>query len=837
MSQIINKYYYPFFLVIVFISSNASLAQRVVGTVLDTEDNTSIPFVNVYIKGTSIGTTTDFNGKFKLKYNSNKTKKDSIIFSFIGYGTKTIALKIFKNKSIIHLKKGGEILKEIVLSANGLSYGDYLMRQIISNKRYNNPDRVKKSQFTETVILSVFLANLNKSIVEKNRFKKNRNAFIAGSDSTVMMPISLTKEIIKHRINKDENINSKEIISTEQEGTLEQSNSLIETTINQKITQEINFYNENIDLLGRGFQSPITSNYKSYYKVYLSDSIIVNGVKHYEFQYYPKNEKSAAFDGSFWVESETFALTKIKANVPIDANINFIKKLEFELEYKKAAKRKWYVKSQKTKTTFSFINPKKKKGRYFSVQKHQKYTDFQFDYIENDESEITTIQKSITNNPILIDLDFEELHLDSLEFKAIKGIRQLKNNNYIKFIDRFGAMTLNGYYNLNKFDLGPYFDFYFKNGIEGSRFTLPLRTSEKMFKNFSVGGYLGYGTKDKAFKYGFNTKYLLSSEKRTILSLNYFDDFRTITQSRYMEFVRENPYSMNGGGNILSIFSDGSRLNYSLLRQKHLDIGISHEATENIRYLIRPFYDKFKENTYNRLTHNSINVDGFRNIGMLLDLRYSKARNFDQQYFSRFYYGTTKPVYHLTTEVGHNKILDNSSDYSSYYLRLNVSVKKKFLFGAKFVRLYFDGGYIFGIVPYPILNNPSGNQNIGLARYNYNLLNPTSFSSDAFASLHLSFNGGGFLFNKIPILSSLNIRESMSFKSFYGKLRDNHSQFFKLPTDLVELQKGPYTEIGIGVTNIFKVLRIEYVRRLNLGSFFDNVSEKNGIKLRIEVSF
>ena len=820
-------------LLIIFISSNALVAQRIVGTVIDTEDSTTLPFVNILVKGSSIGAISDIDGNFKLKTDATIAKTDSVVFSFIGYKTKTIALKDFKNKSNVYLDRSAESLGEIVLTADISSYDEYLMRQILINKRYNDPGRIKKSQYNETALLSVFLASLDKDIVEKKKFKKNKNAFIVESDSTVMMPILLSKEIIRHRIDKDKNINNAQIISIEQEGTLEQLTSLVKATINQKITQNINFYDENIDLLGRSFQSPISSNYKAHYRIYLSDSTMIDDVKHYKFEYYPKNEKSVAFDGSFWVEANTFALTSIDATLPDIANVNFIKKLSFEVTYDRVGEKNWYVSSQKSKTKFSFTTSKKKEGRFFSAQKHQKFTDFTLDY---DENEAIEIKKPLIGESISMNLEEGQGKLDSLEFRAITGIRDLKNNGYIKFLDRFGAMTLNGYYNLNKFDLGPYFDFYFKNGIEGSRVTIPLRTSEKLSKNLSVGGYLGYGFKDKSFKYGFSSEWLLPSDKRTVLSARFSDDFESIAQSRYIEFVQENPYS-RGGGNILSVFANNSNLNFALLRRKHIELNVSYEATENIRYLFRPFYDRFEENEFNRLIHNSQAVEGFRNTGALLDIRYSRARNFDQQYFSKIYYGTTKPVYHLTAELGENKLIDPSSDYSKYYARINASVKKKFLLGTTFIKAFVDGGYIFGEVPYPLLNNPSGNQSIGLARFNYNLLDPTSFSSDAYVNVHLSFNGGGFIFNKIPWLSSLNVRESMSFKMFYGTLRDEHSQFFESPVGLVALGKEPYFEAGIGVGNIFKVLRIEYVRRLNTASFFDQVSSKNGIKLRVEVSF
>ena len=827
-------------ILVLFLSSSALFAQRLKGTVIDEKDGLPIPLVNVYIKGTSEGSTTDFDGKFKIKNTRNLTIRDSIVFSYVGYKVKTIGVKDFKPNSTIKLSDDAESLKTVVLSGKGFTkYEDYLMSQIIRNKRKNNPERITKSQFLETSILSVFLANLNKDIIEKRRFKKSAQAFIKETDSTVMMPILMSKEIKRHRIDEDNNINNEKILDIEQEGTLEQLSSLVKSTINQKITQNVNFYDENIDLLGRSFQSPIGSSYKSYYRMYLADSAMVDGVKQYKFEYYPKNEKSVAFDGHFWFESETFALTEIEATLPTVANVNFIKKLSFEVEYDKTKKDStWYVKSQKSNTKFSFVNSKKnKESRFFFAQKHQKYSDFQLEFSKTD-SLVATTNKSLFNAPISIDMDNNTTELDSLELNAIKGIRTLKDNGWIKFLDRFGAMTLNGYYNLNKFDLGPYFDFYLKNGIEGSRLTLPLRTSAKFSEKFTVGGYVGYGTKDKDWKYGLETKFLLSNEKRTVLSAKYYDDFRTIAANRYIEFVQENPYS-RGGGNILSVFANEDKLNFRMLRQKHLDVTLTHEATENARYLFRPFYERFEDNVFNSLTHNGVNQGGFRTLGMLVNLRYSKARNFDQQFFSRIYFGTTKPVYHLTAEVGHNKIINspNNNEYSAFYARLNASMKKKFLLGSTFIKMYANAGYVLGKVPYPILNNPSGNQSLGLARFNYNLLNPTSFSSDVYANLHLSFNGGGFLFNKIPLLDRLNIRESMSFKAFYGKLNNNHNEFFELPSDLVELQDTPYMELGVGVANIFKVLRIEYVRRLNSGTFYDAISEKGGLKLRIEVSF
>ncbi len=802
------------------------------GTIKEYYERTTIPYVNVFIKGKPIGTVSNEEGVFELEYTTGKPRKDSIVFSFIGYKTKTISLKDFKNESVIYLKHGNS-LNEVVLSKRLSTYEEYLLDQIISNKKKNDPHSVKKKTFKEISFLSVSLSNLDSSFIKKRVFRKNEDAFIAQRDSTFTFPVFFSKEIIKHYVDRNKNIETHQVLEKIEEGALNRLKNTVKNFINFRIAQDINFYDENIDFLGRSFKSPIASDYKSYYKIYLSDSTLIDGVKHYKFGYYPKDEKSIAFDGSFWVESETFALTEIEAALPNLANVNFINGLEIDIAYHKASKYNWFVKSRKSKTKLSFSDSKEIK--YFSIEKNQNYLDFQLD-VDN----ISTISSSsLAVTPKGIKRDSLEIGLNPQDVKIIESIENIQDNLFVKFLDKFGGMTLSGYYNLGKVDIGPYFDLFYRNGIEGRRVTLPLRTSEKVNENFTVGGYIGYGSKDKEAKFGFETKFKLPLEKRTVLSFKYFNDYRAITPDRYLEFVRENPFSQ-GSGNILSVFTRTKDLNYNLLKQRHFDITFTHEVTQNARYLIRPFYDRYTGNEFsefNTFNHNSINVNTYQNYGAILNLRYSKSRSFDQHFFSRFYYRNPIPIYQLTVEIGENKISENSINYTSFYTRFNAAVKKKVLLGSMHAKTYLDIGYIHGDVPYPLLRNSSGNQSIGLARFNYNLLNVTSFSSDFYTNLHIDFNGGGILFNRIPFLSEFNVRESLSFKMFYGTLRDDHNKFLKIPGNLVELNGEPYAEIGVGLINIAKFLRIEYVRRLNTGTFFKGVSSKHGIKARFEITF
>jgi hypothetical protein len=47
----------------------------------------------------------------------------------------------------------------------------------------------------------------------------------------------------------------------------------------------------------------------------------------------------------------------------------------------------------------------------------------------------------------------------------------------------------------------------------------------------------------------------------------------------------------------------------------------------------------------------------------------------------------------------------------------------------------------------------------------------------------------------------------------------------------------PYAEIGVGLTNILKFLRVEYVHLLGNHYLDEPFTDKHGIRIRAEVSF
>jgi hypothetical protein len=72
----------------------------------------------------------------------------------------------------------------------------------------------------------------------------------------------------------------------------------------------------------------------------------------------------------------------------------------------------------------------------------------------------------------------------------------------------------------------------------------------------------------------------------------------------------------------------------------------------------------------------------------------------------------------------------------------------------------------------------------------------------------------GLILNQIPLIKNLNFREMFSYNFAYGSLRQAHGNLLDYPTQLQSL-KEPYSELGVGLTNIFRLFSIQSMWRLS----------------------
>ena len=791
--------------------------QTFTGTVRDADTKETMPFVNILIQGTEIGGFTDVDGNYKL---IGPMDTATLIFSYLGYAPTAHFQKAGGKPSKVKLS-----IKDVEIDAVTIvpeySYDHYLFKQILAHKAQNNPDKNTKGEYLDYSRTFVCLSNLNIDIKDKRIFKGSETAFMQESDSSLLMPIFFSEEVTTHEAAKSE------VIRSRTNGILQQMDQQVQSLITERLTARMNFYDEQLVFLTRGFPGPLAHGARLFYNIYVVDSAEIEGVKQYKFDFYPKNSRNITFRGSFWVEDGTFALIKVSASLPNTANINFVRDLGMEVSYRKGPNGTWFYDSQtmQMKIALSKKDPGKKQKSSYLVRKT---IDFHAPESWNT-PDVTVNAANLTG--LSDDKVFSQVRrtdLDSFEVVATKGIATLQDNNFVKLADRFAAMGFTGYFNAGKIDLGPMYDTYRRNAVEGNRFTLSMRTSQQFADNFSLGGYLGYGFKSKELKYGGNINYQFNTKSRTTLSLKYSDDYYALSRNKFIEFVRENPFSQ-GDGNPISNFT--STRNPYILGRQHLSLSLQLQTKKDIGLLIRPFHNRYKGTTNVSFSKDSGN--SFLNTGILLDARFSFHQKYDDIFFNRFYYGNGKPVIHLTAEVGRNQVNQKATPYA----HLQASIKNRFVLGPVSVKMLIDAGYIAGKVPYPLLHLPRGAQSLGLGRYNYSLLNQASFASDVYSNAYLAMNGGGIIFNRLPLIKKLNLRESVSFKAFYGRMTRNHEDIFQLPNGIYKAPNSPYMEVGLGVSNIFKFLRVEYVRRMSDSPFLDKVSSKNGIRMRIQMSF
>jgi hypothetical protein len=155
-----------------------------------------------------------------------------------------------------------------------------------------------------------------------------------------------------------------------------------------------------------------------------------------------------------------------------------------------------------------------------------------------------------------------------------------------------------------------------------------------------------------------------------------------------------------------------------------------------------------------------------------------------------------------------------------------------------------EGGYLFGQVPFPLLDIHHANQSYAFQLYSYNLMNFQEFVSDHYASISIDHNFNGFLFNRVPLLKKLKLREIIDFKALWGGVRSendptNNANLLRFPAGAnggtYALGSTPYIEGSVAVGNIFKVLRIDLVKRF---TYLDNpgVSEY-GVRAFVKFDF
>jgi hypothetical protein len=404
--------------------------------------------------------------------------------------------------------------------------------------------------------------------------------------------------------------------------------------------------------------------------------------------------------------------------------------------------------------------------------------------------------------PVQADSLLNEENYPALQlFKKMMGNRKIPDCSYRLLV--FGSDLLTDGYlpthrlkEKSKFNIGPIASFAGQNSIEGIRLALGGATTSRFDKRFYFKIFGAYGFRDERFKYtgavawSFNGKDP-GREAKDVNSLfvRYRYDIRSLNE----------------------YFSPVDRQNIFLSCKRQQENSMIYQQRGSVGY-IRKFGGGLGAEVWGFL-QREVPAGDLQLISEDEQGRKMATGYYDVSGIGLKLYCT--PYITATYQQGIKGLL--SGDYSYRYAE--VAAKKTFPATFGRVVLHASAGRIWGDVPFTLLAVPNYNLSFGILQGGYSMMNLLEFINDKYVSFDVEAHFNGLLFDKIPVVSGLHPKEVISFSGLYGglspgKLPENNRMLFVFPEFSGLMGKDPYLEVGIGLENIFKMFRVDYVRRL-----------------------
>ncbi|MDQ3190054.1 MAG: DUF5686 and carboxypeptidase regulatory-like domain-containing protein [Bacteroidota bacterium] len=792
---------------------------KVMGKVIDAETKESLPFVNLVFKGTRIGTTTDFDGKFLIETNQ---LVDSIIISSVGYEPLTKPLLRSKTQTInFELKPSSVQLREVIIKP-GENPAHALLKNIINNKSKNNRESLESFEYEVYNKVQFDLNNIPDEYKNKKIFKHFKFIFdnIDSTGEKPALPMFITETLSEVVYRKKPRALKEQIKAVKISGVKNES-------INQfmgDIYQNVNIYDNYILVFGKSFVSPIADFGLLYYKYYLIDSTHIDNRWSYHVSFMPRRRQEPTFAGDFWVHDTTFAISKIEVSIASDANINYVNGFSAYQEFDMIDS-VWMM--TKDKLVVDFTLTENSMGIY--GRKSSSYKNFKINSPRPESYYAGT-------DDVLVDADasekaeeyWESSRHDSLEEKE-KEIYQLVDS--IKSVPAFRtyvdvlALVISGYHVVGNFELGPYFTTYSFNQIEGNRLRLGGRTSNAFSTRLQLEGYGAYGFRDEKFKYGSGFKYFLSKTPRQAVGGSFKHD---------MEQLGQSPNALRQDNILASAFRRNPFYKLILVDQyqayyeREWFSGFSNRLTFNNRTLHPTDSIVFEQH----LSDARINkIPSITTSEINIYTRFAYREKYVSGEFERVSLGTKYPIIQLNYALGIKGLFGGQYEYQRATFNVYNYIRTA-PFG--YFDYMFEIGKIWGKLPYPLLELHPGNETYSYDKYAFNMMNYFEFVSDQYISLSLEHHFNGFFLDKIPFMRKLKWREVVLGKGVIGSLSDQNRAVMFLPPNMNSLSR-PYMEAGVGIENILKILRVDALWRL---SYLDNPNiQKWGLRATIQINF
>ena len=841
-------------LVLIILSSFFACAQNTIvkGTITDAATNQPLPFVAVSFLGSNNGVNTDEKGHYNLK--SYNTTDQQLTISYIGYKAITRKIIIGKEQIInIKLVAEGKTLNEVLVrTARKVKYKNKdnpaveLIKKVIQNKDKNRAGSSDYVEYRQYEKLQFSMLDLPHSISE-NKLLHRYKFLIDNRDSTTLpgrslLPVFLSEKISRNYYRKDPEVNKTIVEGSKIVNIINfVDNEGINTYLNRMYAQ-VDIYSNNIFLMTNEFLSPIADVAPTFYKFFITDTIVVDNVKLVSLSFTPRNGADLLFEGQIYITLDgNYAVEKAELFVNKNINLNWVRKMDVSLDYEKKADERYHL--SKSYMTADFGVSKKVNQGIFG-QRTLLFKDYVFDRPEPDSiysgPEIKTLNTALQQKAQYWNAGRGSDTLSKTEAKAYKNIDSLqKMPAYKHTMDVVDLLTV-GFKSWDKYEVGPINTFVSFNPVEGFRTRLGGRTTTGFSTRYYIETYGAYGFTDKQFKYLLNLSYAFNNKSIYTFPQNYI---RASIQREIKIPGAEVAFSQQD--NLFLSFKRGDDNKYLYNNYYKLDYVSELENHFSYNFEFKNWRQSPAGSLYfiNQVNGVQNSLPDITTTELAAGFRYAPHENLIQGKLYRIPIPSKYPIISFDYRQGVKGLFNGEYNYQNMHLRVD---KRFYLSQLGYTDVSVEGAYLFGQLPFPLLTIHRANQTFAYEPDSYNLMNFLEFVSDHYAALNIDHGFNGFFFNKIPLIKKLKLREFVTFKILYGGVRDEnnpqtHPELFQLPVnaqyvaETYSLNGTPYTEGGVAVANIFKLFRVDLLERFN---YLDHPnSPRFGVRVSAAVDF
>lgn len=783
------------------------------GKVTDEDTGHPIPFVTILFKKSSIGTTTDSLGIYQL---SSKNKVDSIQFSTIGYLPKTFGIKpSATNELSVSLKPDLIKISEVTVLPDD-SHVRRILKEMIDRKKQNNPAKYPRYSYRKYTKWEYHLNNVTDKMMQSRAFRNNQSVFKTDADSSRFLPIYFSEQLVYNEIQRNPSRQKSTVLGDKTSGVGVLDDYEI-SGYTSALDMEVNFYDNYINLFSQNFVSPLADNGWFYYKYFLADSTIQNGVKQYRIEFIPRRAGDKVFKGFLTTGNKDFSLVEVDGTLATTSYLNFLKSMRLTGSYQMVDDSIPFFRRNEIDAVFNYVplknNPSKKpKSLFFtqsSVIDSVSVNQAQEVELSTGNGHYETVKLPDSKDR---DQDYWETHrleeLNPREKLITATIDSVSQINAIKFADNLARMAMTGYYDLGKFEFGPYASTINTNKVEGLHLFAGARTSSEISTRYMIWGGLGYGFRNKKINGIAGFGYKFPTINRQLVKVTYDDKIVRSGENEKILFLYENALSPTEN-NIISQVFKRDELD-ELFREQKMAASYEYEWHPGLMNKISANYMHHFSPEFYPFLRAGLPVDQVSAIDFSIDTRFSWQEKVIDDKFLRVYMNTDYPIIHIA--LGGGKVFYSGKE--NYYGKVFTTVEQYLKIGQTGFNYAFEGGMYFGKLPYTMLDIPRGNETQGLFSYDFNMLNYMEYVHDKYLHAYLEYHLNGFVFNRLPLLRRIGLREVVSAKGMIGSLSDKHQQIVEFPLSISKMD-NPYIELGAGVENIFRLFRVEAVWRVN----------------------